>query len=148
MKITEGFMSTRLITNELKLYLRMKKIYSTDKAPAAIGPYSQAVEAGGFVFISGQIPLVPGTGELIKGGIREQTKQVLDNIGAILQVTGLDYRDVVKCTVFLADIEHFIKMNEVYSGFFQWEPPARAAFEVARLPKNALIEIEAIAFRS
>ena len=126
----------------------MKTIYSTDKAPAAIGPYSQAVEAGGFMFISGQIPLVPGTGELIKGGIREQTKQVLDNIGAILQAAGLDYRDVVKCTVFLADIYQFKEMNEVYSGFFKTEQPARAAFEVSRLPMNALIEIDTIAFRS
>lgn len=125
----------------------MKKTITTNEAPAAIGPYSQAVEAGGFVYISGQIPLIPGTGDLVKGGIKEQTRQVLDNIGAILRAAGLGYQDVIKCTVYLADIYHFKDMNEVYGSYFSSEPPARAAIQVGKLPMGALVEIDTVAAR-
>ncbi len=123
----------------------MKKIIRAEKAPAAIGPYSQAVESGNFIFISGQIPLDPATGKLVEGGIADQTRQVLDNIGAILKAAGLEYRNVLKCTCFLADINDFKSMNEVYGTYFASDPPARAAFQVCKLPMGAGIEIEAVA---
>jgi 2-iminobutanoate/2-iminopropanoate deaminase len=123
----------------------MKKVISTVNAPAAIGPYSQAIEVGNLVFISGQIPIVPETGKILEGDIRVQTEQVMKNIGAILSAAGLDYANVVKCTCFLADIGDFKEMNEIYGGYFTSEPPARAAFQVAKLPLGAKIEIDAIA---
>lgn len=126
----------------------MKKIVSTPHAPAAIGPYSQAIDTGDFVFISGQIPIVPETGKLLEGDIRLQTAQVLKNLEAILTAAGLQFGNVVKCTCFLADINDFKAMNEVYGAFFTSEPPARAAFQVAKLPLGAKIEIDAIALRS
>ncbi len=123
----------------------MKKVISTPHAPAAIGPYSQAIEIGNLVFISGQIPIVPETGKLLEGDITRQTERVMKNIGAILEAAGLEFPDVVKCTCFLADIADFKAMNDVYGTYFTAEPPARAAFQVAKLPLGAKIEIEAIA---
>jgi len=125
----------------------MKKIISTSKAPSAIGPYSQAVEANGMLFISGQIPIVPDTGKIIEGSIKEQTQQVFRNIDAILNEAGYSFKDVVKSTCLLSDIADFKAMNEVYSGYFPDNKPARAAFAVKSLPMGALIEIESIAIK-
>jgi len=124
----------------------MKRIVKTNKAPQAIGPYSQGVIAGNFLFISGQIAIDPDKNEMISGTIEEQTEQVLKNIGAILNEAGLTYDNVVKTTVYLTDLSDFGKMNEVYARFFKNNPPARAAIQVSKLPKGAKIEIEAIAF--
>jgi len=123
----------------------MKRVISTLKAPKAIATYSQAIEANGFLFISGQIPINPETGLFIDGGIKEQTEQVLKNIGAILDSAGYSYKDIVKTTCILNDIRNYAQMNEVYLAYFHNESPARAAFAVKDLPLNALIEIEAIA---
>ncbi len=126
----------------------MKNIISTDNAPRAIGPYSQAVEVNGMLFISGQIPVDPQSGKIVEGGIKEQTEQVLKNIEAILQAAGYSFADVVKSTVFLKSMDDFVGMNEVYERFYSDNPPARAAFQVARLPLDVLIEIETIAIKS
>jgi len=123
----------------------MKKAIKTDQAPGAVGPYSQGIESNGFVFVSGQIPLIPGTSLFPEGGISEQTHQVMKYIGGVLGAAGLTYEDVVKCTCFLANMDDFKAMNEVYATYFPGVPPARAAFQVAKLPLGALIEIEAIA---
>ncbi len=123
----------------------MKKQVQTDKAPKAIGPYSQGIVANGFVFCSGQIPIDPATGELSTGTIEEQTRLVLKNLGAVLEAAGSSYDDVVKCTVFLQDMNDFAKMNEAYAEFFKAPSPARAAVQVARLPRDVKVEIEAIA---
>jgi len=123
----------------------MKKIISTDRAPKAIGPYSQAVAANGFAFVSGQIALHPTTGQMVEGGIREQTRQVLDNIQALLVASGSSLRHVVKTTVYLQDINEFAIMNEIYSEYFSDHPPARATMQVARLPRDARLEIDCIA---
>ena len=125
----------------------MKKAISTTNAPAAIGPYSQAVEANGFVFVSGQLPIDPATGQFAPGGVKEQTRQSLTNIQAILQAAGLTMGHVVKTQVFLANISDFAAMNEVYSTFFQAPFPGRSAMAVKDLPKGALVEIECIAAR-
>ncbi|HAL64883.1 MAG: Putative endoribonuclease L-PSP [Bacteroidetes bacterium 38_7] len=125
----------------------MKKIIFSNEAPKAIGPYSQANEANGFLFISGQIPIDPSSGQLVDGGIKEQTHQVMKNIGAILKEAGLDYKDVVKCTCLLSNMEHFSEMNLVYAQYFTIDAPARAAYGVVKLPMGALIEIECIAVR-
>ena len=119
----------------------MNKAISTEKAPAAIGPYSQAIEANGFVYASGQLPIDPATGAFPEGGIKEQTRQSLLNAQAILQQAGLDLKNVVKTTVLLADIADFGAMNEVYAEFFSQPYPARSAFAVKALPKGALVEI-------
>jgi len=124
-----------------------KKIICTEKAPKAVGPYSQAVETNGFLFISGQIPIDPSTGEVVEGGIKEQTEQVLKNIGAILKEAGLDYKNVVKTTCLLSDMDNFAAMNEVYARYFTSEMPARAAYGVVRLPLGVMVEIECIAVR-
>lgn len=121
------------------------KAIKTEKAPAAIGPYSQAIEVNGFVFASGQIPLDPETGEFVEGGIKEQTRQALSNAKEILRASGLDLSNVVKTTVMLADIKYFSEMNEVYAEFFNEPFPARSAFAVRDLPKGALVEVECIA---
>ena len=121
------------------------KAISTEKAPAAIGPYSQAIEANGFVYASGQLPIDPATGAFPEGGIKEQTRQSLLNAQAILQEAGLDLKNVVKTTVLLSDIANFGPMNEVYAEMFSAPFPARSAFAVKDLPKGALCEIEAIA---
>ena len=120
-------------------------IIKTPNAPQAIGPYSQALFANGFLFVSGQIPIDPATGTMVSGGIKEQTKQTLLNAKAILEAAGLHISQVVKVTVFLADMNDFVAMNEVYATFFNEPFPARAAFQVARLPKDALVEIELVA---
>jgi len=117
----------------------------TDDAPGAIGPYSQAISTGGFVFCSGQIPIDPESGEIVSGGIAEQTKQALLNLKAVLEAAGSELDRVVKTTVFLKNMGDFAAMNEVYGHFFDAEPPARAAIEVARLPKDVLVEIECVA---
>jgi 2-iminobutanoate/2-iminopropanoate deaminase len=123
----------------------MKKPVQTDKAPKAIGPYSQAVAAGGFLFCSGQIPIDPATGELVQGTIEDQTRQVLRNLGGVLEAGGSSYDDVVKATVFLQDMNDFSRMNAIYGEFFKAPHPARAAVQAARLPRDVRIEIEAIA---
>ena len=122
----------------------MKAIH-TDKAPAAIGPYSQAIEVNGFVFASGQIPIDPATGAFVEGGIQEQTRQALTNAQQILQTAGTDLNHVIKTSVFLSDIANFGPMNEVYAQFFTEPFPARSAVAVKDLPKGALVEIEVIA---
>ena len=126
----------------------MHKILSTQAAPAAIGPYSQGVEAGTFVITSGQLPLDSATGAFAEGGVSGQTRQSLLNVQAILAQAGLTLKDVVKTTVFLKDMNDFAAMNQAYAEFFPENPPARSAVEVARLPKDALVEIEAIAVRT
>jgi len=125
--------------------LAVKDIITTDRAPGAIGPYSQAVRAGGFVFASGQIPIDPATGDFVAGGVAEQTEQVLRNLTAVFAAAGLGMNQVVKTTVFLADMDDFTAMNEVYGRFFSEQPPARATVQAARLPRDARVEIEAIA---
>lgn len=124
----------------------MKAIH-TEKAPAAIGPYSQAIEANGMVFASGQIPVDPATGQFVEGGIKEQTRQSLTNAQAILQQAGTDLQHVVKTTVYLSDIANFVAMNEVYAQFFNEPYPARSAVAVKDLPKGALVEIEVLAVK-
>ena len=123
----------------------MKRVVKTEKAPQAIGPYSQAISAGGFLFASGQIPIDPRTGEFVAGGVAEQTEQVLRNLTAVLEAAGTTLDRVVKTTVFLADMNDFAAMNEVYGRYFTGNPPARATVEAARLPRDARVEIEAIA---
>ena len=122
-----------------------KEIVYTDHAPAAVGPYSQAIKANGFVFTAGQIPLVPSEGKLIVGDIQVQTRQALENLKAVLEEAGTSLGNVVKTTVFLDNMDDFRAMNEIYAEFFNENPPARSAVEVARLPLNALVEIEAVA---
>ncbi len=123
----------------------MREIIETENAPRAIGPYSQAVIAGGFVFASGQIPLNPQTGEFVEGGVAEQTEQVMRNLSAVLEAAGTSFEQVVKTTVFLADMKDFAAMNEVYGRYFNERPPARATVQAAGLPRGALVEIELIA---
>ena len=123
----------------------MKQVIHTDKAPAAIGPYSQAIQIGQLLFTSGQVPIDPETDAIVEGGIQEQARQSLNNIKAILNAAGTNMGAVVKTTVFLQDMNDFAAMNEVYAQFFQEPYPARSAVQVGRLPKDALVEIEAIA---
>lgn len=122
----------------------MRRTVETDTAPAAVGPYSQAVRVGDLLFTAGQIPLTPD-GRLVEGDVREQTRQVMENLRAVLAAGGSSLERVVKCTCYLADMNDFAAMNEVYGSYFPAEPPARSAFQVARLPKDVAIEIEAIA---
>ena len=117
----------------------------TKEAPAAIGPYSQAIRAGELVFCSGQIALDPHTGELVGGGVEQQTHQVLENLAAVLRAAGTSLKQAVKCTVYLADMNDFLAMNEIYGNFFGERPPARATVEVRRLPKDVVVEIDLIA---
>lgn len=125
----------------------MKKIIKTSKAPGAIGPYSQAVEMANTLYISGQLPVDVETGKIVEGGIKEQTEMVLKNIGEILKAAGYTFEDVVKSTVLLSDINNFKDMNEVYGSIYTVNPPARAAYQVAKLPLNSMIEIETIAVK-
>ena len=125
----------------------MKKIITTDKAPAAIGPYSQAVDCGSFLVTSGQVPFDPATGEFVPGGIAEQTRQVLANIREVLAAAGLTMDNVVKTTVFLQNMGDFAAMNAVYAEFFTAKMPARMCYEVAALPMGALVEIDAVAVK-
>ncbi|MCK5137067.1 MAG: RidA family protein [Bacteroidales bacterium] len=123
----------------------MKKIIETSEAPSAVGPYSQAVEINGMLFISGQVPLDPGTGSIMEGGIREQTERVMISIGKILETAGYEFEDVVKSTCLLSDMANFKAMNEVYAKYYPENQPARAAFAVKELPFGVLVEIETIA---
>lgn len=123
----------------------MKKIIATEAAPQAIGPYSQGVQVGNLLFISGQIPLVPETGEMVEGGIEAQTERVLENLKAILEKAGAGLQDVVKTTVYLKNIGDFATVNKVYGSYFKEECPARVCVEISNLPKDALVEIDVIA---
>ncbi len=125
----------------------MKKVISTANAPQAIGPYSQAIEAGGFVFVSGQIPLIPSTGELVEGSVEVQTARVLENLKAILEAADSSLESVVKTTVYITNMDDFAKVNGIYGQYFQEDPPARVCVEVSKLPKGALVEIDVIAAR-
>lgn len=122
----------------------MKKLIQTDQAPAAIGPYSQAVEVNGFLFTSGVIPIVPATGEIIEGGIDKQADQALGNLKALIEAAGARLEDTVKTVVFIKNMDDFAKVNEIYAQYFEKDCPARSCVEVARLPKDVLIEIEAV----
>jgi len=122
-----------------------KQIVHTDRAPAAVGPYSQAIIANGFVFTAGQIALIPAEGKLLDGDVQAQTRQVMQNLQAVLEAAGTSLDSVVKATVYLANIGDFAAVNEVYGEFFPQNPPARSAFEVANLPLGALVEVEAVA---
>ena len=123
----------------------MASVIHTNDAPAAVGPYSQAIDLGDFVFCSGQIPLIPETGLIVEGGIEEQTRQVFSNIKAVLTAAGLDFANVVKTTVFMTDLNQFSVFNEIYAEYFPTDPPARSCVEVSALPKSALVECEVIA---
>ena len=125
----------------------MKSIIHTEKAPKAIGPYSQAVKAGNVLYISGQIPLNPDTGSVVEGGIKEQTEQVMKNIEAILEAADFTFNEVVKSTCLLSDMSNFAEMNEIYGKYYSKNPPARAAYAVKGLPLGVLIEIETIAVK-
>ncbi len=139
------FLLILLMFSSMKNSDNMKRVIKTENAPAAIGPYSQAIEINNTLYISGQIPLDPKTGVIVEGGIKEQTTQVMKNIAAILEAAGYSFSDVVKSTCLLSDISNFAAMNEVYAEYYLVNPPARAAFAVKDLPKGALIEIETIA---
>jgi 2-iminobutanoate/2-iminopropanoate deaminase len=123
---------------------QMKKIISTDNAPAAIGPYSQAVQFGNLLFVSGQIPLDPQTGEIVEGDIEAQTRRVMENLKAIIESTGMNYQNVLKCSCFLSSMDHFVQFNSIYGEYFVDNPPARETVEVGRLPKDVLVEVSAI----
>lgn len=123
----------------------MKQAIASKQAPAAIGPYSQAIKANGLIFCSGQTPMDPATGEVVSGGIQAQTERVLKNLTAVLEAAGSSFDRVVKTSVFLKDMNDFAAMNEVYARFFTGEPPARSTIQAARLPKDALVEIDLIA---
>jgi 2-iminobutanoate/2-iminopropanoate deaminase len=122
-----------------------KQVIHTSEAPAALGPYSQAVRVGDLVFLSGQIPLDPVSGNIVEGDIVAQTRRVMENLGAVLRAAGVGFSEVVKTTIFLADLGHFTKMNEIYGSYFTSEPPARATVQVGALPRGVLIEIDMIA---
>ncbi|MCL2840439.1 MAG: RidA family protein [Defluviitaleaceae bacterium] len=123
----------------------MKKTINTEKAPAAIGPYVQATVDNGTVYVSGQLPIDPATGEFVPGGIEEQTTQVMKNLEAILEAAGSGMDKLLKCTILLTDMANFSKMNDIYASFFKGEPPARICYQVTALPKGAIVEIDAIA---
>ncbi len=125
----------------------MKNVISTTNAPGAIGPYSQAIEANGTLYISGQVPVDPATGKVVEGGIKEQTEQVMKNIAAILEEAGYSFDNVVKSTCLLSDMSNFAAMNEVYGSYYKENPPARAAFAVKELPLSVLVEIETVAVK-
>ena len=119
---------------------------STTAAPKALGPYSQAIQAGQFLFVSGQVPIDPATGNLVEGSIADQTRRVFENVGAILKAGGASFKDVVRATVYLADLGDFAAMNDVYATFFTAPQPARSTIQAARLPRDARIEVDVIAF--
>ena len=122
----------------------MKQIISTDKAPAAIGPYSQAVQFGELLFVSGQIPLDPQSGEIVQGDIEVQSRQVMENLKAIIESAGMNLQNVLKCSCFLSSMDNFVKFNSVYDAYFKESLPARETVEVSRLPKDVLVEVSAI----
>jgi 2-iminobutanoate/2-iminopropanoate deaminase len=123
----------------------MRKVIASSEAPATVGPYSQAIAAGNTLYCAGQIPLDPATGELVSGGVAEQTTRVLENIGGVLKANGMDYSHVVKATVFMTDLAHFAEMNAVYAKYFEAPFPARSTVQVVALPRGARVEIEVIA---
>jgi 2-iminobutanoate/2-iminopropanoate deaminase len=123
----------------------MRDAVATDAAPRAIGPYSQAIRAGGLLFVSGQIPLDPATGQMVDGGVQEQTRRVMDNLAAVVGAADASMGDVVRCTIYLADMADFAVVNEIYGSYFDPPAPARATVQVARLPRDARVEIDAIA---
>lgn len=125
----------------------MKKVILTELAPVPVAPYSQAIEMNGMLFVSGQVPVNASTGKVVDGGIKEQTTQVMENIGAILTAAGCNFSHVVKATCLLSDMANFAAMNSVYAGYFPADPPARAAFAVRELPLGVLIEIEVVAMK-
>ena len=125
-----------------------KKVIHTDHAPAAVGPYSQAIVANGFVFTAGQIPLIPSEGKMLEGDVQDQTRQVLENLSAVLEEANSSLDNVIKTTIFLDSMDDFAKVNEVYGEFFSSNPPARSTVEVARLPLGALVEIDAVALQN
>lgn len=125
-----------------------RKIIATNHAPAAVGPYSQGVQVGDLVYTAGQIPLVPQTGQLVEGGIEAQTRQVMQNLGEVLQAAGSSLADIVKTTIFVTDLADFATINTIYGSFFQNNPPARSTVQVAALPLGARVEIEAVAIIS
>ena len=122
----------------------MRKVISTDKAPAAIGPYSQAIQFSGLLFVSGQIAIDPKTGEFVEGGIEAQTEQALENVKAIIEEAGMTLKNVLKCSCFLNNMDDFVTFNSIYDRYFGDNPPARETIEVARLPKDAMVEVSAI----
>ncbi len=122
-----------------------KEIIKTDKAAQPVGPYNQAIKANGILYVSGQIPLDPETGELLKGDVQEQTKMVMKNMGAILEAAGMDFSNVIKCSIFISDMNDFPKINEIYASYFKGEPPARETVQVCALPKFVDVEISCIA---
>ena len=136
------FMRTRRGINEENV---MKKRIDSGKAPKAMGPYSQAIRAGNLIFASGQVAVEPASGKMVPGGIGEQTRQVMENLRAVLQAAGTDFSKVVKTTVFLSDMNHFVRFNELYATYFPLDPPARSTVQVAALPLGALVEVELIA---
>lgn len=123
----------------------MRKIIHSEEAPQAVGPYSQGIQTGKLLFTSGQVPIDPASGKIVEGGIREQARQVMENLGAVLKAGGTDFSRVIKATVFLNDISDFAAFNEVYTDYFSTQPPARSAFQVGALPLGAKVEIEMIA---
>lgn len=123
-----------------------KRVISTSKAPAPVGPYSQGVIAGGFLFVSGQIPIDPSSGELVRGSFRDQVVRVMENLKAIVEASGASMSDVVKVTVYLRDMDKFSEFNEVYASYFPEDPPARVVVEVSRLPRDAEVEVEAVVY--
>ncbi len=123
----------------------MRQVISTDAAPQAIGPYSQAIVYNGVAYLSGQIPLDPATGQIVEGGIEEQTTRVLENLGAVLTAAGATFATVLKTTIFVKDMNDFAKVNEIYAKYFPVNPPARATVQAAKLPRDVMVEIEAIA---
>ncbi len=125
----------------------MKRIIKTDKAAKPVGPYNQAVQAGDTLYVSGQIPLDPKTGELVKGSVQEQTRMVMQNLGAILEAAGMNFSNVVKCSIFISDMNEFPKLNQVYASYFENEPPARETVQVGALPKFVDVEISCIAIK-
>jgi 2-iminobutanoate/2-iminopropanoate deaminase len=129
----------------MAMWQKVRQAISTPNAPAAIGPYSQAIKSGNLLFLSGQIPLDPATGNLVAGGIEEQTRQVFTNIGAILQASGLTFDAVVSATVYVMDMNDFAKVNEIYATYFSSPAPARATVQVARLPRDSRVEIQVVA---
>lgn len=126
----------------------MRKVIQTPEAPAAIGPYSQAIQSGDFLFCSGQIPIDPASGEVLKGEAKTQAEQIMKNVGAVLKAGGLDFKDIVKTTIFLTDMNDFAAVNEVYGRHFPTAPPARSTVAVAALPKGVNVEIEVVARRA
>jgi len=146
--VSPWFCPSQSLSARIPLLFTVRERILTDKAPVAIGPYSQAIRAGGFVFVSGQIPIDPATGEFVAGGIGEQTERVLQNLSAVLEAAGSGLDQVVKTTVFLADMKEFAAMNDVYAKFFTGAPPARATVAAAGLPRDARVEIEAVALLS